>query len=32
MDLPADIEIQIVDYLNLEFGAYKENKKLESGD
>lgn len=32
MDLPTDIDVQIVDYLNLEFGAYEESQKVTPND
>ena len=32
MDLPANIEVQIIDYLNLEFGAYEESRKVTSDE
>ncbi|MFL0809357.1 MAG: hypothetical protein K6L76_02985 [Agarilytica sp.] len=32
MDLPENVEHQIVDYLNLEYGIYQEDKKIRVGD
>lgn len=32
MDLPENIEAQIVHYLNLEFGAHEESQKITSGE
>ena len=32
MDLPTNIEIQIIDYLNMEYGIYKEAEKLNTSD
>ena len=32
MDLPSDIETQIIDYLNQEYGAYEEQEMLRETD
>lgn len=32
MDLSVDIEQQIVEYLNIEYGVYKENEKINVSD
>jgi hypothetical protein len=32
MDVPNNIEIEIVDYLNVEYGVYEEEKKYKTSD